>query len=152
MLIKKIILYGFVIVSFVLYSLGLRHDDSKPVVTMPKSNTTNSLSSAITTSSGGTNNTVPGYKDGKYTGVAADALYGNIQVEATISGGKITDVQFLQYPNDRRNSVEINRQAMPMLKQEAIGVQTAHVNGVSGATDTFKAFVESLSSALAKAA
>ncbi|HEX3096025.1 MAG TPA: hypothetical protein VHQ20_02810, partial [Patescibacteria group bacterium] len=36
------------------------------------------------------------YKDGTYTGSVADAYYGNIQVKAIISGGKITDVIFLQ--------------------------------------------------------
>lgn len=92
-----------------------------------------------------------GYKDGQYTGNAADAFYGLIQVKATISGGKITDIQFLQYPNDRNTSVEINRQAMPMLKQEALSTQNAHVDIISGATDTSQAFVESLANALSQA-
>src|SRR6185437_2894640 len=76
------------------------------------------------------------YKDGEYTGQAADAFYGNIQVKAVIQGGKITDVQFLQYPSDRSTSIQINQQAMPYLKQEAIQVQSAQVDIVSGATDS----------------
>src|SRR5260370_38615779 len=48
------------------------------------------------------------YKDGAYTGNAADAIYGNLQVKAIIQGGTLTDVQFLQYPNDRPTSIEIN--------------------------------------------
>lgn len=91
------------------------------------------------------------YKDGTYTGSVADAFYGNIQVQAVISGGKITDVVFLQYPNDRRTSIEINTQAMPFLKQEALQVQSAQVDGVSGATASSGAFVQSLQSALQKA-
>lgn len=91
------------------------------------------------------------YVDGTYTGSTADAYYGYVQVEATISGGKLTNVAFLQYPNDRRTSIEINSQAMPMLKQEAIAAQSANVSGVSGASDTSAAFVESLGSALSKA-
>ena len=92
-----------------------------------------------------------GFKDGTYTGDPADAFYGNIQVQATISGGKITDVQFLQAPNDRSTSIEINSQADPILAQEAIQVQSANVDIVSGATDSSQAFVQSLQSALDKA-
>ena len=91
------------------------------------------------------------YIDGTYTGSAADAYYGNIQVKVNISKGKIADVIFLQYPSDRSTSQYINSQAMPYLKQEAIQAQSANVNGVSGATDTSIAFKESLTSALAQA-
>lgn len=91
------------------------------------------------------------YKDGSYTGIVADAIYGNIQVQVIITSGKITDVIFLQYPNDRQTSIEINTQAMPYLKQEAITAQSANVNGVTGATASSDAFVQSLSSALKQA-
>ena len=91
------------------------------------------------------------YRDGSYTGSVADAFYGNVQVEAVISGGKLADVQFLQYPNDRRTSVMISNMAMPSLKSEAIQAQSAQVDAVSGASDTSAAFVQSLSSALAQA-
>jgi len=91
------------------------------------------------------------YTDGTYIGGVADAYYGNVQVQAVISGGKITDVQFLQYPNTHSTSVYINSQAMPYLKQEAIAAQSANVNIVSGATDTSMAFQQSLASALTQA-
>ena len=94
---------------------------------------------------------VPPYKDGTYTGNPADAFYGNIQIQATIQGGKITNVQFLQYPNDRSRSLAINTLAMPNLKQEAIQAQSANVNIVSGATDSSQAFMQSLASALNQA-
>jgi len=92
-----------------------------------------------------------GLRDGTYTGSRADALYGIVQVSAAISGGKLTDVKFLSYPNDRDNSRAISQYAMPILKSEAIRVQNASVDIVSGATLTSEAFRESLSSALAKA-
>lgn len=91
------------------------------------------------------------YKDGSFTGSVADAYYGNIQIKITISSGKITDVVFLQYPNDRSTSREINGQAMPYLKAEAIQAQSANVDIVSGATDSSQAFRISLASALAQA-
>ncbi len=91
------------------------------------------------------------YTDGTYTGIAANAYYGNVQVKVAISGGKLTNVTFLQSPTDHSTSVYINQRAMPILRAEAIQAQSAHVDGVSGASDTSAAFVESLSSALAKA-
>ncbi len=91
------------------------------------------------------------YADGTYTGSVADAYYGMVQVKATIQGGALTDVTFLQYPSDRRTSQYINSQAMPQLRQEAIQAQSADVSGVSGASDTSAAFRESLANALAQA-
>ena len=91
------------------------------------------------------------YKDGTYTGSVADAFYGNVEVQANISGGKLASVTFLQYPSDRSTSRSINSQAMPYLQQEAIAAQSGQVNVVSGATDTSQAFVQSLTSALAQA-
>jgi uncharacterized protein with FMN-binding domain len=95
--------------------------------------------------------TTSGWKDGTFTGPAADAYYGNIQVKVTINSGKITDIQFLQYPSSHRESIEINTRAMPILKQEAISAQSAKVNIVTRATDSSEAFIQSLSGALAKA-
>ncbi len=91
------------------------------------------------------------YADGSYTGTPADAYYGTVQVKAVIRNGHIADVQFLQYPSDRANSQYINSVAMPLLTQEAIQVQSAQVDGVSGATFTSQAFQQSLASALTQA-
>jgi len=91
------------------------------------------------------------YKDGTYTGVSADAYYGNIQVAAVIQNGKMTDVQILDYPSDRGNSIEINNFALPQLRSEAIAAQSAQVDTISRATDSSMAFRESLASALAQA-
>lgn len=85
------------------------------------------------------------------TGSSADAYYGTVQVQAVVQGGKLVTVNFLQYPSDRRTSQYINGAAMPMLQSEAIQAQSANVSGVSGATDTSQAFIQSLGSALAQA-
>ncbi|MHB8625055.1 MAG: FMN-binding protein [Aggregatilineales bacterium] len=92
------------------------------------------------------------YKNGQYTGIIADAFYGNVQVKVIVSNGKITDVQFLDYPHDRRTSQFINAQATPYLKTETIRAQSDRVNIISGATLTSEAFIQSLQSALNKAA
>jgi uncharacterized protein with FMN-binding domain len=147
---KKVALGLFVAATFIVYSLHGRNETSTASVATKKA----AESSAGTA----TNPTAPTaktsstqYKDGSYTGSAADALYGYIQIQAVVQGGKLTDVVFVQYPNDRSTSREINSQAMPALKQEAITAQNAQVDGVSGATDSSQAFIQSLGSALQQA-
>ena len=88
------------------------------------------------------------YKDGTYTGPQVDAYYGLVEVQVKVQNGKIVNVQFLQYPSDRRTSVRINTIAMPYLQQEALQVQSAHVNIISGATFTSEGFAMSLDAAL----
>jgi uncharacterized protein with FMN-binding domain len=144
---KKLYLSLGVIISFVLFSLFGKKNQSEILPINP-------LVPPGSPSSTTTGNSLPpasGYKDGSYIGNVADAFYGNIQVQAVISGGKLTDVQFLQYPNDRRNSIQINTQAMPYLKAEALQAQSAQVDIVSGATDSSLAFIQSLGSALNQA-
>lgn len=92
------------------------------------------------------------YADGTYTGSTVDAYYGLVQVKATIQGGKIADVTFLKYPDDRGTTIFVSQQSMPILKTEAIQAQNAKVDIVSGATDTSLAFQESLGNALMQAA
>ena len=41
------------------------------------------------------------YRDGSYDGDSVNAYFGNVQVEAVIAGGKLTDVKILDYPQDR---------------------------------------------------
>jgi uncharacterized protein with FMN-binding domain len=139
--------------------------NNQPVVVANQGNsnnpTQNSQPVTPTQSSGSSSNsnsmmptlmqTMGSYKDGSYTGSVQDAFYGNIQVRAVISGGKITDVLFLQFPNDNRTSQYINSQADPMLKQEAIQAQSAQINGVSGASASSQAFQASLADALSQA-
>jgi len=152
--VKKFILSGAVIVAFIVYIWHSHSEQNQTTVTIPTSLQSGSSTNAgqPTSNAASTPTTTSGaYKDGNYTGDSADAFYGNIQVKVTVSGGKITDVIFLDYPSDRGESVHINQQAMPMLKQEAIQAQSAHVDGVSGATDTSQAFIQSLTSALNQA-
>lgn len=156
---RKFLLSGLVVLTFIAYSYQQRHDDESAKVVAPTSQaTSSSVNPASTQSSNGSaaSSGMHGmmsaaYKDGSYVGNAADAFYGYIQVKAVIQNGAITDVQFLQHPNDHSTSIEINNQAMPYLKQEAIKAQSSQVDIVSGATDTSYAFIESLKTALNKA-
>lgn len=91
------------------------------------------------------------FKDGTYTGQIYNVYYGRVQVQAIVRNGQLATVRVLQYPTDRSTSRYINSQALPMLKNEVIRAQSAHVNLISGATLTSMGFVRSLSSALANA-
>lgn len=99
----------------------------------------------------GTKPAAHGYVDGTYTGPVMDAYYGLIQIQASIQDGRLTALKVLKYPSDRRTSVSINRQALPMLRDEAIRAQSARVDIISGATLTSRAFIQSLRGALKKA-
>ena len=92
------------------------------------------------------------YKDGTYTGPVVDAYYGNVQVKVTTRNDRIVDVQFLDYPHARNTSVQINASATPALRSEAIRLQSARVDTVSGASYTSEGFRQSLSAALLQAA
>jgi uncharacterized protein with FMN-binding domain len=140
---KKTIVSSIIIVSFILYAI-LRNKSTADA--LPLAN-----SSAISSDHPSSNQKSLSLKDGEFTGDSIDAYYGYIQVKAVIKNRKLTDITFLKYPSDHRRSIEINTIAMPVLKQEAITAQSANVDTVTGATDTSKAFIESLSSALLKA-
>jgi uncharacterized protein with FMN-binding domain len=95
--------------------------------------------------------TQSGWKDGTYTGQGVDVYFGVVQVSATISGGRLTDIGFLSYPSDNRTSYGKSSMALPILKQEAISSQSYRVNSVSGASETSLGFMQSLASALSQA-
>ena len=95
--------------------------------------------------------TTGGYADGTHTGPAVDAYYGLVQVQAIVQGGQLVAIKVLKYPSDRRTSVYINHQALPVLRDEAIRAQSAKVDIVSGATLTSRAYIRSLGQALNKA-
>lgn len=94
---------------------------------------------------------VSGFKDGTYTSPVTDAVYGSLQFKVAISGGKISDIQFLQYPSDNGHSMEVSNYSLPILKQEAIQSQSANVQIVSGATQTSNAFRQAMATVLAQA-
>lgn len=93
------------------------------------------------------------YKDGTFVGNAADTPYGTVQVGAVITGGKISDILFVQMPFEERHSQEITDYSKPYLKQSAIEKQNPqNLDFVTGATSTSYGFQESLQAALNKAA
>jgi uncharacterized protein with FMN-binding domain len=86
-----------------------------------------------------------------YTGDAVDTRWGPVQVQITVTGGKVTAAQAVQYPNGNGRDAEINSYALPVLSQEAVQKQSAQIDTVSGATLTSDGYLQSLQSALDQA-
>ena len=85
------------------------------------------------------------------TGSVASTQWGPVQVELTVSGGKITKVSVLQYPSGNPKDEEINDYALPILVQETTDQQSAGIDMVSGATVTSTGYIQSLQSAIDQA-
>ncbi|MEV1289306.1 FMN-binding protein [Micromonospora sp. NPDC049679] len=73
---------------------------------------------------------------------------GRVQVQAHISGGRITDITPLTVPNSNGRDREINKNAVPKLRAAALAAQSAEIDAVSGATVTSEGYTESLQAAL----
>lgn len=102
-------------------------------------------------SGGSAAGTAGGLKAGTFAGSTIQTPFGNVQVQVTVSGGKIVDVQALQTPSMHGRSIMINAYAAPILRQEALTAQSAQIDIVSGATYTSEGYAQSLQSALDQA-
>jgi uncharacterized protein with FMN-binding domain len=86
-----------------------------------------------------------------FTGPSTQTEWGPMQVEITVTGSEITDVQILQYPDGDGKSVQINNYALPVLIDETLSAQSADIQMVSGATVTSSGYITSLQAALDEA-
>ena len=85
------------------------------------------------------------------TGEAWPTIYGPVQVQVTVSGGKVTAVTATEYPKETPRDYQINSYAIPQLNSEATAAGSASIDSVSGATYTSQGYIGSLQSALDKA-
>lgn len=82
------------------------------------------------------------------TGAAISTQYGPVQVQVTVNHGSLTDVQAVALPSGDPTSARISSYAGPQLRQQALSVQSASLDGVAGASYTSDGFRQSLQSAL----
>lgn len=115
-----------------------------------KTKTTSVTKKTSSTSSSSTD-TSGKYKDGTYTGTSTSTRWGDVQVQITIANGKLTNIKVISSPDSEQKSIEINEQALPTYKSEAIKAQSASIQQISGATETYKGFTGSLQDALNQA-
>lgn len=132
---KKLLLYALTVVAFVAYAVFQRE--------------TGGAIGPSTTTIGAVGGTT--YTNGKYAGTVANTSWGDVQVQVVIDNNRIASVATTQYPTDRPLSAKINQAVIPMLEQEAVRVQSADVQFVTGATVTTEGFIESLKNALSQA-
>ena len=86
---------------------------------------------------------------GTFVGPSVFVNYGNVQVEITVSNGKITDAKALQSPNGR--SQRWSDMALPQLRQQTLSANGDQIQGASGASYTSYGWYKSLQGAMAKA-
>ncbi|ABW15927.1 FMN-binding domain protein [Parafrankia sp. EAN1pec] len=109
---------------------------------------TTSTSTSTGTGSGTGTGSTSGTTTRTVTGDAVDTRYGLVQVQVVLTGSKITDVVTVQLPDRERRDREINDQAVPLLRQEVLDVQSAQIDVVSGASYTSQGYAQSVQSAL----
>jgi uncharacterized protein with FMN-binding domain len=74
--------------------------------------------------------------------------YGALSVRVVVRGTQITDVSVPAIQTAEPTSQQISTQAIPTLRAEVLAAQGAGIDGVSGATYTSQAYVQSLQRAL----
>jgi uncharacterized protein with FMN-binding domain len=95
-----------------------------------------------------TSGALGGGASGTFTGTAVDTRYGPVQVQITVSGGRITAARTLQVPQQSSRDIRINSAAVPILNNETVQAQSAQIDTVSGATYTSEGYAQSLQSAI----
>ncbi|MEU5880092.1 FMN-binding protein [Spirillospora sp. NPDC047279] len=91
-----------------------------------------------------------GLKNGLFRGDAVRNQYGPIQVTIRVANGRVTALA-ATHATSPAMTVQVNKRAIPLLRQAALTSQSAQVDTVSGATFTSGSFNQSLQSALAAA-
>lgn len=86
-----------------------------------------------------------------YTGSTVMTRYGPVQVQITVTNGRLSDVTAVTYPTSNPRDAQINGYAIPALNSEASSAGSANIHMVSGATYTSQGYISSLQSALDQA-
>nr|WP_203729024.1 FMN-binding protein [Streptomyces sp. SID12501] len=112
-------------------SLGTTSSEASAPASTPSSS-----SSASSSGSSGSSPTV-------VAGTTVATEKGDVQVEVTFAGSKISSVRMLKQPNHPQTTA-----AVPVLIKETLAAQSADIDTVSGATITSDGYRESLQAAI----
>ena len=132
------------------YLMFFKHDQSQETAQSQATAASDTEAESSTTTSSSTSSSNSTMKDGTYTGKSTSTEWGDVQVKITVASGKITQITVLKHPTGGKSD-EINSRSLPTYKQEALAAQSANINQVSGATETYKGFTGSLQSAINQA-
>lgn len=125
------------------------HPSGKPS-TSPSARRSSGRPSGSSRSDSGSDPADDGMRSGAFAGGTVQYKYGTLQITIVVSGGRITDVRANHHGNSRV-SEEINAEALPKLRREALIAQSARIATVSGATYTSQSYRTSLQSAIDRA-
>jgi uncharacterized protein with FMN-binding domain len=94
-----------------------------------------------------TKTSAPAKPSGTFTGPLEDTQYGAVQVQITVSNGKITNAN----GSLPQGGSHVGQDALPQLNQEVLTAQSASIQAVSGATYTSNGYIQSLQKAIDQA-
>ncbi len=143
-----VLLFGYHTSTSAQLTAGSAYSVSRASTQTPVSGSTGSGSSGTGT---GTRSDAPASSPTTVTGSIAQTQWGPVQVQLSVTSGKITDVSVLQYPSGNPRDEEINSYALPILVQETLDAQNTQIDMVSGATVTSGGYLQSLQSAVDQA-
>jgi uncharacterized protein with FMN-binding domain len=143
--VKRIVLWFMSTLTVVTLLFGYHTSTSSTSGTAPSVIASPAVPSTSGTSTSGGGTSASGRT---VTGPSVDTRWGPVQVEVTVTGGRLTDVAVVDYPTENGKDRAINARAVPILVQEALDAQSADIDMVSGATVPSEGYVESLQAAL----
>ena len=156
---KRIVLWFLGTLSAVVMLFAYHTSTSSTLAATPPpalvagSSTASTAKAAATASSATTSGSGAGGRGSSHvtktvTGSVVNTMWGPVQVQVHVAGGRIATVRILQYPSGNPRDVQIAQYALPILVQETVQAQSAHIDMVSGATYTSTGYIQSLQSAL----
>lgn len=111
---------------------------------------TTSTSGAATTTASAASTTTAATATTTRSAVGSDVSYpfGDVQLDVTMTGSRITDVSVARHDVTDPRSQQIDQYVLPILRRQALQAQSARIDGISGASYTCVAYEQSLQSAL----
>ena len=124
---------------------------TKPSTTKPSTNNPTASTQTSAPVPAQTQATTPTVNsvNGTFTGPVVDVSYGNVQVQITVTNGKITDAKALIAPTGKND--KYTKMSLPTLLQQTLAAQSTSIQGVSGASYTTYGWRKSLQGAMVKA-
>ena len=89
-----------------------------------------------------------GLKDGVYIGKSSGYYTNSLEVQVTVSGGKITKIELIKNNDDKSY---FDNQKAGLLESRIISNQSTNIDTISGATTSSKGFINAVVNALEKA-
>ncbi|MFA1550256.1 FMN-binding protein [Actinomadura chokoriensis] len=144
---RTLITTGTTVAGVVLLLSMKPHHQASSATPPPAPGPSASGTSGPETSGQGGDGTAPA-ANGTFKGQSVDTEYGPVQVEITMSNGRLTAVRVLSAPSEDGRDREISAFSLPKLTKQAIAAGSANIDTVSGATYTSEGYITSLQSAL----